>query len=125
MKIKAIVLLLLFYFAGFGYAGGGTYPWYGEAIKAGTIADSDYAEPGKAFESITEISGLLDAAGYSKIFEFVTFDTEETEMFRVILPEGYPDTSLTEDNVYLIFPDRYGKFSIRDIKEALGSGKTE
>ena len=37
------------------------------------------------------------------------------EIFRVVFPGGYPETGLTEDNVFITFQDMYGQFSIRDI----------
>ena len=41
------------------------------------------------------------------------------EIFSVSLPKEYPNTELTETNVFVEFPDMYGKYSIKDIKEAL------
>jgi len=51
---------------------------------------------------------------------FVVFqEYDNDEIFRVLMPEGYPETELTTSNVFITFPDMYGKYSIEEIKSAL------
>ena len=72
----------------------------------------------------TYLKSCGSVTNFSEPVKWYTFHGHEGEdLFRVLMPDGYPETNLTEDNVFIVFPNRFGQYSIREIKEALTDTK--
>ena len=114
--MKTIIILIVLLSSGIVF-GGLNLPIEG-AVRDGQIFDGTrwVDDTSEIYSDQTDI----DDSDYSPN---VVFSHESGEIFKISLPNEYPNIELTETNVFVEFPDMYGKYSIKDIKEALKKGR--